>query len=258
MGEVRGEPTLSASIHVVRGLVQEQELGVTQQGPGQGHTHLPAAGKLRARTLKITRGEAQAEEHLGHTLLHLVAACDLKALSRLVVNPLSCGHFLGRARPGPDEDGLGLLDFRTEGSDLHLGHGLSVDSPLGPTDSLLPQPADRWSVHVQIAAFDRLDASYDREQRRLPTTIGAHNDGSCTRVHLEVDVVEYYIRASAHSCTGELNSSRSPCYRRAAPALLQAPLPAAPEEQWRYACSAQAPAPAVLQRPQHWGHNEQR
>ena len=57
------QPVARLEIEVVRGLIEQQQIGLDQQELGQRDAHLPAAGKLLGRAVRILARKAQAVEH---------------------------------------------------------------------------------------------------------------------------------------------------------------------------------------------------
>ena len=58
---------------MVRGLVQEQEAGTTEQQLGQRDAHLPATRERLGRPVEVLAREPQAREHRRHTKIEGVA-----------------------------------------------------------------------------------------------------------------------------------------------------------------------------------------
>ena len=61
----RLEPERALEIEVVGRLVEQQHVGLREQGGRQRHPHAPAAGEFRHRTREIGGGEAEAGEDFG-------------------------------------------------------------------------------------------------------------------------------------------------------------------------------------------------
>jgi hypothetical protein len=65
--EMLGEPELGLKVEMVGRLVEQQQVGIAEQGTGQRHAHAPAAGKLAARPSLRFVVEAQAVQDRGGT-----------------------------------------------------------------------------------------------------------------------------------------------------------------------------------------------
>ncbi len=61
------EPKRPLQVEVVGRFVQEQQVGLREQGGRERHTHAPAAGEFRHGTSKIGSGKAEPAEDLGRT-----------------------------------------------------------------------------------------------------------------------------------------------------------------------------------------------
>ncbi len=58
----RLQPQRAFQVEIVGRLVQQQQVGLGEQGGGQRHAHTPAAGELRHRPAQVGVGETQAAE----------------------------------------------------------------------------------------------------------------------------------------------------------------------------------------------------
>lgn len=85
VGNKAAQPLDALEVQMVSGFVQKQQVGVTQEELGKCDTHLPAAGELGARALKVGDLKAQAGQDLARVALELVAAQMLKAVLDLAV-----------------------------------------------------------------------------------------------------------------------------------------------------------------------------
>ena len=136
------EPLERLQIQMVRRLVQEQQLGLGEQQPGQGGPRpLPAAQLLEGLLLVLGR-EAQPRQHLVDLALVLVAAQRAVTLQQLVVlveQPLigvgvgALGQLaLERPQPGLQLHELGLgLEHRLEERLPVRARALSVGIEIG-------------------------------------------------------------------------------------------------------------------------------
>ena len=85
VGDKAAQPLDTLEVQVVGGLVQQQQVGMAQEELCQCDAHLPAAGELGARALKIGDLKAQAGQDLAGVTLEFVAAQMLKAVLDLAV-----------------------------------------------------------------------------------------------------------------------------------------------------------------------------
>ena len=85
VGDKAAQPLDALEVQVVGGLVQKQQVGVTQEELGKRDAHLPAARELGARALKVGDLKAQAGQDLAGVALEFVAAQVLKAVLDLAV-----------------------------------------------------------------------------------------------------------------------------------------------------------------------------
>ncbi len=56
----RFEPQRALEIEVIGRLVEQENIGLGEQGRGQRHAHAPAAGEFRHRPREIVVGKAEA------------------------------------------------------------------------------------------------------------------------------------------------------------------------------------------------------
>ena len=84
------QPLDAFEVQVVGGLVQKQQVGMAQEELGERDAHLPAAGELGARALKVGDLKAQAGQDFARVALELVAAQVLKAVLDLAVFVKEC------------------------------------------------------------------------------------------------------------------------------------------------------------------------
>src|SRR5215467_5537468 len=95
---------------MVRGLVEEEEIGTEEEEPREGGPHAPAARKFLERTMRVLRGEAEAAQDDLGLRLQPIAAQRLEAMLHVTV---ALGGGLGRRRIR-HEDGEALqLGFET-------------------------------------------------------------------------------------------------------------------------------------------------
>ena len=93
------EPLGRLDVEVVRGLVQEHQVGALQQQLGEHQPRLLAAGERRRRAVEVGLGEAEAGEDLLDAMVDRVGVLVLELVVQLVVAPARPGR--GRPRPRP-------------------------------------------------------------------------------------------------------------------------------------------------------------
>ena len=127
VGDKAAQPLDAFEVQVVGGLVQQQQVGVTQEELCQRNTHLPAAGELGARAFKVGDLEAQAGQDFAGVALELVAAQVLKAVLDLAVLVKECVDVLAQLGELGDL-GLQLVSALAHAADfLGGGHDLGED-----------------------------------------------------------------------------------------------------------------------------------
>ena len=174
---------------MVGGLVQQQDVGLLQQQPGQIDPGLLAAGEHGEFPLAHLRRDVQAVDHLLEVHLSLVAAAGGEAVHQGIV--------LGQDLPGGVRPHLGLqlreLPFQLlqsgKGRPEHLLHGVArrVLGNLGDQPHLLP----RGENHLAgvVADFPGENA----EQRGLARAIAAHNAHALPGLDVEGQAVQYIV-----------------------------------------------------------------
>ena len=127
VGDKAAQPLDTFEVQVVGGLVQKQQVGMAQEEFCQRDAHLPAAGELGARALKVGNLKAQAGQDLAGVALKLVAAQMLKAVLDLAVLVEECVDVL--ALLGELSNlGLQLVGALAHAADfLGGGHDLGED-----------------------------------------------------------------------------------------------------------------------------------
>lgn len=127
VGDKAAKPLDAFEVQVVGGLVQQQQVGMAQEKLGERDTHLPAAGELGARALKVGDLKAQAGQDLAGVALELVAAQVLKAVLDLAVLVEECVDVLALLGELGDL-GLQLVSALAHAADfLGGGHDLGED-----------------------------------------------------------------------------------------------------------------------------------
>jgi len=94
------EPDDRLEVEVVGRLVEQQDVGVDRQDPGQGDPHLPAAGEVLHRPVEILRGETEAGQHRLGPGVEIVAAAVFEDLDDVAVAFEQLGHLVVAQRLG--------------------------------------------------------------------------------------------------------------------------------------------------------------
>ena len=192
------QPVDGLGIEVVRGLVEEQQVRVLQQEPGERHATLLAAGQ--GRDVRIVRGATERVhrdidvplEVPGVGGVDLVLEGGLLGADRLVVGigfgPL--GHH-----------GVVRLDERVDLGDAV--HDVALDV-LGRVElGFLAQVADREAGREpRLAGEPVVQAGHDLEQAGLAGSVGADDADLRARIERERDVLQH--RSIGWVVAGEL------------------------------------------------------
>ena len=142
------QPLHTVQIQMVGGLVQQQNVRLFQQQPGQIHPGLFAAGEAGKRLNPLLLGDAQAIADFIRLHIHVIAAAGLEAVGKIVVLPqllrrcpglhllLQCDHVplqlkqtgIGRAKH--ILHGVALREHRNLGNQAKTLVGVDVHLPL--------------------------------------------------------------------------------------------------------------------------------
>lgn len=185
------EPQDRLGVQVVRGLVEQQQVGSLEQQLAQGHATALAAGKHVDRHVGI--GQLQGVHgladlgidipavggvdlvlelsHLGHEGVHV--AIRVAHLLADLVEAIDLGDHIAKRHAHVLDDGLVVVERRLL---LQDAHGVAGGKP-------------------GIAVGDLLDAGHDLEQGRLAHTVGAHDADLGTGVEAQGHVVKDYLVA---------------------------------------------------------------
>ena len=185
------EPQDRLGVQVVRGLVEQQQVGSLEQQLAQGNTTALAAGKHVDRHVGI--GQLQGVHglaelgidipavggidlvlelaHLGHEGVHV--AVRVAHLLADLVEAIDLGDHVAKRHAHVLDDGLVIVERRLL---LQDAHGVAGGEP-------------------GIAVGDLLDTGHDLEQGRLTHAVGAHDADLGTGVEAQGHVVKDYLVA---------------------------------------------------------------
>ena len=146
------QPERAFEVEVIGRLVEQQQVGLGEQGGGERNAHAPAAGEFRARPLLIVRRKTEPGQDRG-------------------------GAGRGRVRANVGKPGLDLgnavrvlrrLGFRQQVGAFRIGAQHHLDQPVRAVRSFLRQPPDAPARRHGDAAVLRCHIAGDhREQRGL-------------------------------------------------------------------------------------------
>jgi hypothetical protein len=180
---------------VVRGLIEQQHVGLAQQKLREREPHLPAAGELVGETREIGILESEAEQHRACVGLECVAAERLVALGQAAV--LGERTLLLLAR-------LGGLEILAEHLDAVLerryvlgrGERLVEHGAAGHLDGFLLEIAhDRVARTDDRAGIGVLLAGDDVEQRGLAGAVWPHESDPVSGANTQTRILEEDARA---------------------------------------------------------------
>ena len=171
---------------MVGGLVQQEDLRVHQDEPGQVDAGLLPAGEIGEGLGPELLFDAQAGAHLFQSRLDLIAAAGLKGHLEAVIavqqGPVRPGQLLGQGVELPLH-GPQLV----KGGPEHVLHGepRRVDRDLGDEAHAPPGGDD------DVAAVRPLLAGEDAEEGGLPRAVAAQDAHPLTGIHLKGEAVQH-------------------------------------------------------------------
>ena len=237
VGQEPLEPFDRCQVEVVRGLVEQQQVRVGQQQPGEGHAHHPAPGELAHVPIGVAGGEPQA----GQDPMGLGLDRPAPELLEPMLQPPVFVHQLGQFGL---VGGIGhlLLDVghapadagHRAGPGQHLGHH-RVTARLG--DFLAEVADDQVLAAGHGARVRALFAGDDLEQRRLAGAVGTDDGHPPAGAHLQADVAEQELGAVALGHAGQVDEA----HRRASAVVSRAP---ASSNRRRVAIPGRPPLPS--------------
>ena len=166
------EPLQGGDVKVVGGLVEQQQVRIGHQQPGQGRTRLLAAGEARGRAFPVSGLEAEPGEGRLDVLVEVVAVAGLEAGAQLCV--------------GLRLDTFGAEPLQTRQLLLHrlqLGraraHGVAHARrrrERGVEVGFLAEHADAQAALARHQSpIGLVEAGREAEQGRLPYSVRAHD-----------------------------------------------------------------------------------
>lgn len=171
---------------MVRGLVQEQQVGRLEQELAEGHATALAAGEHLHRHVGIGQLEGV------HRLTEL--GIDVPAIGRidLVLELAHLGHEGVEVRIGLSHLLADLVEAVYLGEQVAEGHAHILDNGLIIVERrlLLQEPYSVAGREAGVAVGDLLLTCHDLEQGRLAHAVGSHNADLRTRIEREGHVIE--------------------------------------------------------------------
>jgi hypothetical protein len=236
LDELALEPLETGDVEMVRRLVEEQEVGISGQGPGQRGTGELSSGEARERAVEVSRREAEPSGCSGGVVAPTVAPGLLEPRLR----PGIAAQRLSIVRAGRHR----LLEgpqLRFEGEELNRGrqHVLTQCEVLVERRSLVVQRDARALRERELAAVRLQLARENSQERRLARAVWAHQGHPLSALDLEADAVEERIAGdllakrrgdddSHGAAAGYLETAAGAATRRrAASAIASASIPAA-------------------------------
>ncbi len=183
------QPEAGLEVEVVGGLVEQEQVRLGEQGPGQRHAHAPAAGEAGERP-RLHRGvEAEAVEDRRGARRRRIrrdrgeALVDVRQLAGI-------GGLVGRG--GEQARALGVA-----GEDV-------LDRGLVAAGRLLRDEADaRAAGELDLAAVGLQLARDQREQRRLARAVASHEAHAPSRGQRRGGALEDLVAAKAQRHVGD-------------------------------------------------------
>ena len=201
------EPQDGLGVQVIRGLVEQQQVGSLEQQLAQGHATALAAGKHVDRHVGI--GQLQGVHgltelgidipavggvdlvlelaHLGHEGVHI--AIRVAHLLADLVEAIDLGNHITKRHAHVLDDGLVVIERRLL---LQDAHGVAGGEP-------------------GVAVGDLLDAGHNLEQGRLAHTVGAHDANLGAGIEAQGHIVKDYLIAMSLASLIHLINELSQC-----------------------------------------------
>ena len=179
------EPLNALEVEVVRGLVEQQQVGVAQEELGEGYAHLPAAREVLCGFVEVVDGESEAAQDGAGAALELVAAQALEAVLGVAVLLEKCVE--AAALAGVGDGSLELGDALSQMADLGGGgHDLLEGGGMAGELGLLLEVTNRGALlEAYRSLVGGLDAHDDLEQRGLASAVGTHEGPALAGVELK-------------------------------------------------------------------------
>ena len=172
---------------MVRGLVEQEQVGPQEQQPGEGGAHAPPAGQLAERPVDIGGGEAQPAEDDPGLRLEPVPSQRVEPMLHLAV---ALGE--GGVGVGPRHGGGEPFELALEPPDLdEPRQGLHEHRVLGVDSHLLRQISHADAgVQVDAALVRRLHPGHDAAQGGLAGPVRADQADAHAPPHAPAAPVE--------------------------------------------------------------------
>jgi hypothetical protein len=179
---------------MICGLVQQQQIGVREQGLGESDTRLLPAAERPRRFIHVFTGETESHQDLVRAMLDVEPAGDLEVKTQafILLKKLVEDVATGRLHGGFE---LSHVSQRREGfSEGELR--LLADRPLALEAGLLGEDGDtRAAGDRDFALSCGVDAGDDPEQRRLPGAVDADKRDMLPVGYLERNIPENLVGA---------------------------------------------------------------
>ena len=210
-------------VEVVGGLVHEQQIGLLQQQPREGHAHAPAPGELGDGPVEVVVLEAHAAQDGLRPGLELVAVDALEGglqgahlvQQRLGVGarPVAAPVDRPRAAPRRRRRCVGLADLMAQLDDAPLGRQdlgvrgqhLVDDRVIGDLLDLLGEKADAQVLAgADLAAVERHLPHDEAEQGGLAGAVGPDQPDAHARLDVQAGLVEQHLAAERFGDVGDV------------------------------------------------------
>ena len=174
------EPEQRLQVEMVGRLVQQQQVRLLRQQPGQVRPHHPAAAHLARGPVEILLAEAEAGEDLLGLGFEAIAAQLVEPVMHVVMDLLRVQRLDRVVRLPRLEDAAELRVFRRD------GRGQFDDRLVADRRVLLRQIADRDAAFAgDLAGIGGFLAQDDRKERGLPGAVRADQPDAVLAVHLQ-------------------------------------------------------------------------
>ena len=194
------QPVASLKVQVIRGFVEQQQVGLFQQQLGQGNAHLPATGEFFRAPMPIGGGKSQTAQHHSHLRLERIPVAMLKlgidgvetVGDLLILGPgrikfthlLHQGFHLLLHGEQIAEHRHALRHHRAPGKGQAILREIAGGGPLGESD---------------LAVIERFEARQHPEQRGLARAVCAHQTHAIARRDQPVEILKQQLGAEAFS-----------------------------------------------------------
>ena len=195
------KPHQCVKVQMVRGFVQQQQVGRTHQCARQLKPHAPSAREAVDRSVQLLNGESQAHEQCLGAGPRIEAARLRQGRMRFCHRMAVMGCFSLCQRLARRHQGFVAFQHEIRGTGVRLGHVLGhfPDAPL-------PGQVDVAAVRIQAA-------SQCREQAGFAGTVAPHEPHFLSGVERDVGAVEHQLRASAQGELSQCDHARRPVQR---------------------------------------------